>query len=176
MRLHTAAVAMEFLSAISNTAFATWVRESGSLFGYPGFILLHTIGLATLVGLSSIVALLVLGSAPAAVLGAVRPIFRWIWAGFALNAASGLVLFAADAPSMFLNRVMWVKFVFVVAAVLIVRALQHRVAFAAAGGTVAIAGSRSSGRWLATATLLCWVGAIVTGRLTAYIGPILPLE
>lgn len=167
---------MDALSAVSNTAFATWVRESASLFGYPGFILLHTFGLATLVGLSSIVALLVLGTAPRPVLAATRPLFPWIWAGFAINAVSGLVLFAADAPTMFLNRVMWVKFGFVIAAVVIVRRLQRQVAAAAIDTGSAPDAPAAGGRWLATATLLCWVGAIVTGRLTAYIGPVLGVE
>lgn len=164
---------MEILSAISNTGFATWIRESDSLFGYPFFILLHTIGLAILVGLSSIVALLVLGSAPAQVLGATRPLFPWIWFGFAVNALSGMVLMAADAPTMVLNRVMWVKFVFIVAAVVVVGRLKQRVVAAESG---VAAPPRGSGRWLASATLACWLGAIVTGRLTAYFGQVLGVE
>ena len=30
----------------------------------------------------------------------------------------------------------------------------------------------SAGRMLAWATLFCWLGAIVTGRLIAYVGPV----
>jgi hypothetical protein len=158
---------MELLAAISRTSLGTWVRESGSLLGYPTFILLHTVGLAILVGLSSIVALLVLGSAPRSVLTATRVLFPYMWLGFVINAASGLILMSADAPTLAMNRVMWVKFVFIVAVIPILRRLRRYV------GEEPSADARripARGRLLAAATLACWLGAIVTGRLTAYIG------
>lgn len=157
---------MELLAAISQTSVGTWVRESGSLLGYPTFILLHTVGLAILVGLSSIVALLVLGSAPRDVLAATRRLFPYMWFGFALNAASGLILMSADAPTLAMNRVMWVKFVFIVAVIPILRSLRRYVDEPVAGR----ARPPAHPRLLAGATLACWLGAIVTGRLTAYIG------
>lgn len=160
---------MELLAAISNTSFSTWVRESGSLLGYPTFILLHTVGLAILVGLSSIVALLVLGAAPRNVLAATRGLFPYMWAGFAINAASGLILLAADAPTLAMNRVMWVKFVFIVAVIPIMRGMQH---YVVADGPAARVPSLRRGRLLASAALACWLAAIVTGRLTAYIGSV----
>ena len=36
----------------SNHAVMDWVRESGSLLGYPAILFLHTIGLATVAGLN----------------------------------------------------------------------------------------------------------------------------
>jgi hypothetical protein len=165
---------METLAAISDTAFSTWVRESDTIFAYPMFILLHTIGLAIVVGMSSIVALLILGSAPSPVLAATKPMFTYIWAGFGLNAASGFVLMAADAPTMTTNPVMWVKFVFIVAVIVMMRRVQRGVAgIDAPAGRIDI--RPRPGKVLATATLLCWLAAIVTGRLTAYIGPVAAL-
>lgn len=159
---------MDILASISDTAFAAWVRESGSLFAYPMFILLHTVGLAILVGLSSIVALLVIGAAPAAVLQATQPLFRYIWVGFGINAGSGLVLVMADAPTMAMNPIMWIKFVFIVTAVIVIGRLRRLVS--PHPGVPPGVGAR--GKALAGATLACWVGAIVTGRLTAYFGPV----
>ena len=164
---------MELLAAISQTSLGTWIRESGSLLGYPTFIMLHTVGLAILVGLSSIVALLVLGSAPRSVLAATRRLFPYMWLGFVINAVSGLILMSADAPTLAMNRVMWVKFVFIVAVIPILWSLRRYV-----GEQASEQATRppARGRLLAGATLFCWVGAIVTGRLTAYIGaPEFPL-
>ena len=158
---------MEILAAISNTAFSTWVRESDSLFGYPMFILLHTIGLAIVVGLSSIVALLILGSAPDSILASTRSMFRYIWTGFAINAVSGFVLFAADATTMAVNPVMWIKFAFIVAVIVMMRRVQRAVGTAPVTARIV----PRPGKLLASATLLCWLAAIITGRLTAYLGP-----
>src|SRR3970040_616229 len=103
---------MEILAAVSDSPFSPWIRESESLFGYPMFILLHTIGLAIVVGVSSVVALLMLSGAPRSVLAATRGMFPVMWTGFGINAVSGLVLMAADAPTLAMNPVMWVKFGF----------------------------------------------------------------
>ena len=173
VRLHKRGYAMQILEAINNTAFSIWLRESSSLFAYPMFILAHTIGLAIVVGLSSILALLILGSAPRAVLAATRPVFPFLWAGFVINAMSGLVLIIADAPTMATNRVMWIKFGFIIPAVVIMRRVQRLVVAAGDTQTVPAAAARvNSGKLLAAGALACWLGAIITGRLTAYFGPV----
>jgi hypothetical protein len=56
-------VTMSFLSAIEKSDFATWVREGSSVFGYYGFLFLHTVGLATVVGLSAMIDFRLLGFA-----------------------------------------------------------------------------------------------------------------
>ena len=47
---------MSFLLWLELTRIGTFVRESESLLGYPTFSTLHTIGLAIIVGLSTVVA------------------------------------------------------------------------------------------------------------------------
>jgi hypothetical protein len=116
---------------------------------------------------SSIVALLVLSSAPRTVLTATRRLFPWMWTGFAINAVSGLVLLAADAPSLVMNRVMWVKLVFIVLMIPIMRGMQRYVSADPPGPVLPV----SRAKLLASAALACWLGAIVTGRLTAYFAP-----
>ena len=157
------------LAAINDSAFSAWIRESDSLFAYPGFITLHTMGLAVVVGLSAIVALLVLGSAPVSTLAATRPLFRAIWLGFAINALSGAVLIAADPLTMLFNPIMWTKFGFILVAVTLLARLQRLVGLAGAdtGRTAGV-----TPKLMAAAILVCWAGSIVTGRLTAYFGPV----
>jgi hypothetical protein len=161
---------VRILTAINDSAFSAWIRESDSLFAYPAFITLHTLGLALVVGLSAIVAVLVLRSAPAATLAGTRPMFRVMWLGFAINALSGLVLTAADPHTMLFNPVMWTKFAFIFVAVAMLGRLQ-RLVIVSASALPATAPALST-KVLAAATLACWVGSIVTGRLTAYFGPV----
>ena len=55
---------MEFLTWLENSGFSVWVRDSNSPFGYTLFLYLHSVGMAFLVGLSTIVALRILGVVP----------------------------------------------------------------------------------------------------------------
>lgn len=161
---------MDFLQSINDSALSSWVRESESLWAYPAFITLHTAGLALLVGLNGAAAVLILISVPRATLAGFAHMFRYMWLGFTVNAITGVVLVAADATTMVINPVMWVKLTFVAAAVVLLILIQ-RVVFSEplapnAGPVGAV------GKGLALASLLCWLGAIAAGRLTAYIGPV----
>jgi len=160
---------VSLLAALNDSAFSAWIRESDSLFAYPAFITLHTLGLALVVGLSAIVALLILASAPASTLAATRPLFRVIWTGFAINALSGAVLVAADPLTMLFNPIMWAKFGFIFVAVGMLARLQRLVGRADADAAIT---AGVVPKLMAAATLACWVGSIVTGRLTAYFGPV----
>ena len=52
---------MNFLSAIENSGFSAWVRESPSALAYPLVIFLHAAGLSMVVGLSTVIDLAILG-------------------------------------------------------------------------------------------------------------------
>ena len=41
---------MAFLQTIENLGFSQWVKQSGSLWAFPGILLMHTYGMAILVG------------------------------------------------------------------------------------------------------------------------------
>lgn len=161
---------MDFLQSINDTAFSVWIRESDSLLAYPAFITLHTAGLAVLVGINAVANALILTSSPGRVIAPVARFFPVMWAGFVINAVTGVALVAADAPTMALNPVMWVKFGFVIAALVVLRCMERRVfSPALAANPRPIDGT---GRALAMASFVCWSGAIAAGRLTAYLGPV----
>lgn len=161
---------MDLLQWINDTAFSSWIRESDSLFAYPAFITLHTAGLAVLVGINAVADALILTSSPRRDIAPVARFFPVMWAGFAINAVTGVALVAADAPTMALNPVMWVKFAFVIAAVAVLWRIQHHVfSPASAADARPVDGM---GRALALASFACWLGAIAAGRLTAYLGPV----
>ena len=164
---------MAFLAWLSGSAVGEWV--SGSTWGYPSLLFVHTLGLGVLVGLNSAVGLRLLGFAPRIPVAAMEPLFPYMWAGFWLNAVSGSVLFIADAPKKAANPSFLVKLVLIAVAVVVMRALKRH-AFPAIQSSKPSNPSNLSNppevtgraRMLAVMSLLLWAGAITAGRLMAY--------
>jgi hypothetical protein len=155
---------MDVLTALEATTLATLVRESESAWGYPLILTLHTIGLAMLVGTSAALDLRLLGVARGLPLRPLQAVFPLMWAGLVVNAATGVLLFAADATVKGAQPVFWVKLGCIalgVGAAVRIRA----VVFAHADR----AGVPAAARLLAVWSLAAWTGAIVAGRLMAYL-------
>lgn len=159
---------MQFLAWLEATSFATWVRESGSIWAYPTILTLHTVGLSFLVGANAVLDLRMLGSARGIPVGALTFLFRFMWIGFAVNAASGIVLFVADATVKGTQFIFFVKLTFIAFALINMRMLRVYLAREAAALAAGIVPLR--GRVLAGSSLALWAGAITAGRLMAYIG------
>jgi hypothetical protein len=153
----------DFLSAIENLPLSAWVRESNSIWAYPTMLTLHTVGLALLVGASAALNLRVLGWGQALALADLRPLFRWMWIGFWVNALSGVVLLMADASTKAAAPMFLIKLGLVAIGVAAMAA-QKRETFAPAAATAP--GARS----LALVSLTVWFTAIFAGRLMAYPG------
>src|SRR4030095_7325889 len=85
------------LTQLEQSSLATWIHESGLLYGYPLILFLHTLGLSTVVGLSVGICLRLLGVASRIPLASLDKVFGLMWAGFALTAATGVLLFVAAA-------------------------------------------------------------------------------
>lgn len=145
------------LEFIESTAIATWVRESPSIFAYTFVLSLHAIGLAIIVGVSAIVALRTLGRFEGIPLAPMLRLYPVMWAGFTINAISGLMLLSANASGMLAMPMFYIKMAFIVAAVVTLSLLKPRLAAGSAGV-----------RGLSYALLGFWLGGIVAGRLTAY--------
>jgi len=73
---------MDFLSFIEHTSFSQWVVGSSSVLAYPSILLLHTIGMGVVVGISAGIDLRVLGLAPAVPLAPLERFFPLLWIGF----------------------------------------------------------------------------------------------
>lgn len=156
---------VEFLEAIENSAYPTFVRESPSLWAYTLVLSLHAMGLAIVVGLSAMIALRLLGFAPTIPLAPLNRLFPVMYVGFWVNALSGLALLAANATGMLANPMFYAKIAFVAGGVLVMRLLRHRVFNERlASGDAPTAEARK----LAYASLACWGIALIAGRLTAY--------
>jgi hypothetical protein len=154
---------VELLRALETSGFSAWVRESGSLWSFPGILLVHTYGMGVLVGVILAVDLSILGFVPALPLAPLQKFFPLVWVAFWLNAITGAILFAADATKL-INVDFGIKMTFIVLAVINQRMIQKRLFGAAPSGAHAKA--------LAWMSMVCWLGAITAGRLLAYVGGI----
>jgi hypothetical protein len=150
------------LAEIEQSGVATWIREGGVLYGYPLILFLHTLGLSTLVGLSSAIDLRLLGFASGIPLASLDRLFWLMWPGLGLTAATGILLFMSDATRHASNPAFFVKLVFVLLAVTALALTWTRVFR-----------GQQSGKILAAFSLVCWFGALSAGRLMAYIAEFL---
>ena len=150
---------MTFLYWLQDIRLAIWVAESDRFYGYSGILTLHTLGLALVVGASAVLDLRLLGVAPRVPLAALRNISRPMWIGFAVNAVTGAVLFAAAAVVKGTQPIFYAKLALVASALLIDRSVRRR----------AFAVQARPARVLAIWSLLLWTGAIAAGRLMAYV-------
>jgi hypothetical protein len=146
------------LAQLEQSGLATWIRESGVLYGYPLILFLHTLGLSTVVGVSAAIDLRLLGVASTIPLASLDRLFRLMWAGFALTAATGVLLFVSDATKHASNPAFFVKLTFVAGGVATLALVRSRVFHGQQRGTV-----------LAAASLGCWLIALSAGRLMAYV-------
>ncbi len=154
----------DLFTAIEGTALAAWVRESPSIWAYATILTLHTVGLAIVVGANVVVDLRLLGWAAAIPLAALRAVFPIMSAGFAINFASGILLFIADATTKSGQRVFYVKLACITLALVVARTMAKRLGPVEVGHHI-----DASLRTLAIVSLCLWAGAIVAGRLMAYL-------
>jgi len=154
------------LQRLQDSAFSMWVVGSDSLWSYPTILTLHTVGLAIIVGSAFVIDLRVLGIGRDVPVQQMRKVFGFFWTGFAVNLASGLVLFAVDAVHKAGQPVFLVKLTLIAVAIVITARIR-RIAFGtAADGTSTTLGDARS---LAVASLVLWAAAIIAGRLMAYL-------
>ena len=149
------------LEWLENSAFSQWVLGSDSLLAYPTILTLHTVGLGLVVGTALIFNLRAMGVGAEIALAHMRTLVRIFWVGFVINLNSGLILFAAEAPRRAVQTVFYVKLVLIAVAILV----TLRVRTAPERGQ----GESAGVRLLAGTALALWAGAIVAGRLMAYI-------
>ncbi|MEO5926043.1 MAG: hypothetical protein ABIR70_19640 [Bryobacteraceae bacterium] len=158
---------MEILTWVEQLPFSTWVRESGSMYGYPLILTMHTIGLALLMGISFALDLRLLGFGSASPVAPFERFYPFLWFGFWLNALSGVVLLMADATTKMLNPVFYVKMSLISLAVWNVTIIHKR---------MFCGPLPSNAKSLAWTSIVLWVGATTAGRLMAYLGPVAGLQ
>jgi hypothetical protein len=165
---------MPFLASLEHSAFGTWVREAPTLWAYPTVLFLHTVGLAFLVGINVAIDMRILGVARSMPLAPMKKLFPWMWAGFWVNAASGVALLIADATTKLANPVFAVKMAFITLGVVNMAWYKTRLFRDPAELERNPASPRA--KWIAIVSLVLWLCATTAGRLMGYLGPVSGLE
>src|SRR5712691_3844343 len=154
---------MPFLASLEHSAFGTWVREAPTIWAYATILFLHTVGLGFVVGANVAIDLRILGVARDMPLAPMRKLFPWMWAGFIVNALSGVALLIADATTKLANPVFGVKMAFITLGVINMAWSKPKVVDDP---------MPANAKRVAIISLILWIGATTAGRLMGYLGPV----
>jgi hypothetical protein len=162
---------MDLLTRLEASGLSTWLRESQSIWAFPLVLALHTFGLGLVVGCTVVVNLRILGGASRIPLKPLRKFFSIMWLGFAINAVSGVLLFAKEATTVSISVLFWVKMSLIALAMWVVARIGSAVF---SDSVVDNQPLPAHVRRMALISILLWTAAITAGRLLAYIGPTQP--
>jgi len=157
---------LDFFARIEQSGLAQWV--STSIEGYPMMITLHSVGLAVVVGLAVAIDLRLLGRFRTIPFSSLRTFFTIAWLGFLVNFLSGAALFTSQATTYVTDGTFLLKMAFVLAGAATVGYLQPAIARLGdshGADSVVPRGVKIA----AVISLAVWAGAIITGRLIAYL-------
>ena len=152
-----------FFVWLEATSLSTWLRESPSLWAFPFVLILHTVGLAFFVGTNVAWDVRVLGFSLGIPLEALRRYFLVMWAGFWINAFSGVLLLIAYPTKALTNPLFYAKLALIAFGVVLAFRSRREV-----NGLAARADAPPMARMLAAVSLVCWIAVIFAGRLLAY--------
>src|SRR5687768_5223382 len=112
---------------IESTAFSTWLRESPSIWVFPFVLILHTVGLAFLVGANVAINARVLGAAATVPLASLDRCLAVMWLGFWVNAVSGVLLLIAYPTKALTNPLFYAKLALIAAALALAHPLRTEI-------------------------------------------------
>jgi len=155
---------MSFFESLQDSAFTDWLLGSESIWAYPTVLTLHTVGLAVLVGASTVLQLRLLGVGTSVPLARLRMLYTLIWLAFAVNLASGVALFVTQAADRVLQPLFYIKLSSIAVALWLGQEAKRSIFDRPpADGHVPVVRRRK-----AVVVLGLWTAAIVSGRLMAY--------
>jgi hypothetical protein len=154
-----------FFIWIERSGVSTWLREEPSLMVFPFILILHTVGLAFLVGANIAIDTRVLGLARGVPLLSLHRYYAWMWAGFWVNAFSGVLLLIAYPTKALTNPVFYAKLALIGVALYLAGIIRSRMED---GSVAAGVGAPRPLKVLAAASLAVWAVSIFAGRFLAY--------
>jgi len=154
-----------FLEWLQSTRLASFVAET--LWAYPLFETLHTLGMALLIGSLGLIDLRILGYKRELPILGTLDLLPLAWLGFTINLISGLALFTSDSVYFWSSVTFKVKIGLICLAGVNAFILSQSVFREARAGSVKPPGA--SAKIFAASSLTFWVCAIIAGRLIAYL-------
>ena len=154
-----------FFTWIEATALSIWLRESPSLWAFPFVLILHTVGLAFLVGANVALDVRVSAWRARCPLPTLERYGLVMWSGFWLNAASGVLLLIAYPTKALTNPLFYVKLAIIAIGLGMWSKLWARLRALPVPEAHVLPPRLKA---LAAASLVCWAAGITAGRLLAY--------
>lgn len=158
------------LDWLQNTPVSEWVATSD--LGYPILLAIHSMGMAIVVGILVMLDLRVLGFARGIPVSAFRTLMPLAWIGFAVNLVSGTLLFMSLATHMISNWPFLSKMASICVGGVVSWALWRNLeaeGWATAGGATVAPAPSQTARTMAIVSMAVWLGAILFGRMIAYV-------
>ena len=159
---------MQFFVWLENLSFTQWVHGSESVWAFPMFLTIHVVAMGLLVGVAIVIALCLLDYIPEMPLVPMEKLFPLMWVAFGFSAITGVVMFAAEATAKVVTPVFYIKLVFVALGMMSLLAIRRHVFQAPTATPLSVS---SKVKRLAVTSLALWTGAIISGRLIAYLQP-----
>lgn len=151
---------------LETTAPAIWVGES--LWGYPIMLGSHAVGLAIVVGIFLMRDLRLIGFFQGISYESLDSLRNLAWTGFVINAISGCFLFISQATMFIASTPFLLKIAMIFVAAICAAVIQNKLRDEAPqfDSSGAVAGNL---RIIAMVSTAFWIGAIISGRLVAYL-------
>ena len=157
---------MVVLQWLEETRFSDWVLTS--MIGFPLMLSLHAVGMAVSVGLLIVLNFRLLGLFDVISFSFMRRVLVLVWLGLTINFLSGAALFVPRGVEYVRDPAFLTKIVLICLGVLLTcylqRILMHKSEDWQAGTATPL-----RVRFCAAASILVWFGAIMSGRLIAYV-------
>jgi hypothetical protein len=156
---------MNFFEWLENTHLALFIAES--VWAYPLLLSLHIIGLAIAAGIFVMLDLRLLGKFNEIRTSSFLPLVKFAWVGFLINAISGVFLFIQQAVTFAQNTTFLIKICLIFIGAIMAGFIQSQLR-----EFLHVCESEPISKILkitATLSLAVWFGAIIAGRLIAYL-------
>ena len=157
---------MNFLATLESTAFSEWVLTS--MLGFPTLIALHSVGMAIAAGLSIFVALYLNGLLSRLPQEHLPRLLHLAMLGFFLNLVTGLALFVSRGADYITSVTFLIKMLLVLISAISLGWLRHHLMELLTSSVNLYEDGLS--RQVSLISIATWVGAIIAGRLIAYVG------
>ncbi len=151
---------MEFLEWLEDSAVGDWVATS--LWGYPISLGAHAAGMAVLAGVALMFSFRVMGYASSVPVNTLPKYMKIAQIGFVVNLVSGLALFCGSAVTQWNSWPFRIKIILIFIGLWLTTYIYKNCL--QGDGSIS-----SRHKLFATIGVFAWLGALLAGRLIAYV-------
>jgi hypothetical protein len=150
-----------FFQTIEESGLSMWVRDNP----FWAILSIHALGMALLVGASTIIDLRILGVAKNLPIAPLKRLYGVIWFGFWIQVISGALLLIGYPTKSFTNLDFYLKLVLIAFGMVATIKLKTRIF---TDPNMSESDMMIRGKALAIWSLVFWLGAVTSARMLAY--------